>query len=150
MVDKDQDLSAGSHSNFITLAAGTALLLFFWKGSRKRNVDRSENQSVSSSKQLSYTIARIASRIIFWLSPRGFTLTGDEGWTGVTRAATGAEKFAPTIIYPNSWSSSHRKKVVYLQRSPFFTDSPKSGGVQILLMAMVFLVIGNSIFLPGE
>jgi hypothetical protein len=118
-----------SQSSLLTLVAGGAAIFLLWIGARNKKAERGENLNSSTAQ---YALARVVNRFIFWISPGGYTLTGDEGWTGVTRAATGAETYAPTIIYPNSWSSSHRKKVVYLQQSRFTTESQNRKGGYIL------------------
>jgi len=66
------------------------------------------------------TLAKLLSKALYWLSPRGYTLAGDTPWRGHL-SISGKEDYAPNFIYSNEFSCRTGKKVVYFQSPAFFS-----------------------------
>ena len=81
-------------------------------------------------------LAKFFRKVIHFIGPRGFTLSGSTPWRN-KQVCDGSEEFAEDIIYSNGFSSRTGKKVVYFQSSFMRNDRPLPPGQGRLILVMV-------------
>lgn len=98
----------------------------------------------SSPAPLSVSLGIVASRALHWLRWQrraGGVLAGEEPWRGRRGGLTGAEWFAPHLLYSNHWKANTGHKIVYLRPSPFAStaDAPMPYGILVVLAVSLSL-----------